>query len=76
MQREKLIRMANQIADFFAPQGDERAVGEIANHLTRFWPPRMRAELQAYVADGGAELRPLGLEAVRRLDPPTRGTVG
>ncbi|MGD0192591.1 MAG: formate dehydrogenase subunit delta [Rhizomicrobium sp.] len=42
---DKLIYMANQIAGFFAAQGEARAVPAIADHIVKFWSPDMRARL-------------------------------
>lgn len=64
---DNLIRMANQIAKFFAVQGEERAVPGIANHLQKFWDPRMRAMIRAHVEKGGAGLDPLALKAVGKI---------
>ena len=44
---EKLIYMANQIAIFFAAQGEERAVVATADHIQKFWEPHMRREFVA-----------------------------
>jgi formate dehydrogenase subunit delta len=65
---EKLAMMANQIARNLAVQGEEQAIAETANHIRRFWDPRMRAGIVAYLAGGGA-LEPIAEAAVRRLDP-------
>jgi formate dehydrogenase subunit delta len=68
MQRdEKLVMMANQIAKNVAIQGEERAVPIIADHIARFWDPRMRAAIAAHLAAGGAGLDPLARAAVERL---------
>ena len=68
MQRDdKLVMMANQIARNLAVEGEARAVPAIADHLARFWDPRMRAAIVARVADGGAGLDPLARAAVERL---------
>jgi formate dehydrogenase subunit delta len=67
MQIEKLVMMANQIAAFFAAQGDERAIPQIANHLEKFWDPRMRAQVVAHLDSGGAGLHPLARAAVQNL---------
>ena len=67
MRTEKLIMMANQIAAFFAAQGEARAIPQIANHIEKFWDPRMRREITAHVASSGAGLDPLALAAVRSL---------
>jgi formate dehydrogenase subunit delta len=50
MKSEKLVRMANQIATFFAHEGAEKAPLSVADHLQKFWEPRMRAQLLAAVA--------------------------
>jgi formate dehydrogenase subunit delta len=39
---EKLVYMANQIRKFFASQGEGAAVRGTAEHLKKFWDPRMR----------------------------------
>lgn len=54
MTDEKLIKMANQIAGFFASQPRENAAQKVAAHLTDFWAPPMRAQFKAAV-DRGAE---------------------
>ena len=41
---ETLVRMANQIADFFKIQPANEAVAGTADHIRRFWDPRMRTE--------------------------------
>ncbi|MGE5510255.1 MAG: formate dehydrogenase subunit delta [Bacteroidota bacterium] len=67
MQPEKLVMMANQIARFFAAQGEERAVPQIADHIEKFWDPRMRKGIIEHVAHGGAGLDALAVAAIKRL---------
>jgi formate dehydrogenase subunit delta len=67
MQPDKLVMMANQIAKFFATQGDERALPQIADHIEKFWDPRMRREILAHIARGGAGLDPLARSALELL---------
>ncbi len=69
-QHDKLIMMANQIAKFFESQSGDDAVSQIANHIEDFWDPRMRRQILAHVADGGAGLSPLALAAIRTLKAP------
>ncbi|MFI5410343.1 formate dehydrogenase subunit delta [Kaistia sp. UC242_56] len=64
---EKLVHMANQIGKFFASQGAEQAPAAIADHLRKFWDPRMRAGILAHLDSGGADLDPLVRQAVERL---------
>lgn len=67
---QKLARMANQIADFFASQPGTTQAADVAAHLKAFWEPRMLQALYAHVDAGGAGLSPLVLEAVGRLRQP------
>jgi formate dehydrogenase subunit delta len=69
MKTEKLVMMANQIAAFFAAQGEERAVPQIAKHIENFWDPRMRRKISAHVAAGGAGLNLLTRAALATLKP-------
>lgn len=62
-----LVRMANDIARQFGHLDHDKAVADIADHLTAFWAPRMRQELATYVAQGGAGLDPLAIDAVAAL---------
>ena len=68
---EKLVMMANQIARNLAVQGEDGGVAATADHIARFWDPRMRAAIIAYVAGGGA-LDPIADAAVRRLEGGSR----
>ena len=46
MDLHRLVRMANQIGDFFETEADHAAaLGDIAGHIRRFWDPRMRREI-------------------------------
>lgn len=74
-----LVQLANRIGEFFAafPEREE-ALDGIAQHLAKFWEPRMRRALYAHL-DGAAQgegLAPLVREAVLtrrgRLDPALR----
>jgi formate dehydrogenase subunit delta len=69
MQPDKLVMMANQIARFFAAQGEARAVPQIADHIEKFWDPRMRREIVEHVRRGGAGLEPLAKVALAGLAP-------
>ncbi len=68
MNIQRLVRMANDIGNFFKSEPDHAvAVEGVASHLKRFWDPRMRKEIVAYVDGGGAELMELVREAVLKL---------
>jgi formate dehydrogenase subunit delta len=64
---ENLIVMANQIGTFFETMPDRsQALADLAEHLKRFWEPRMRRSLLEYVdKQGGTNLKGIVLEAVR-----------
>ena len=66
MSLDKLVYMANQIGKFFVSQGTDEAVPAIADHLRKFWDPRMRAAVVAHLEAGGAG-RLSVREAVDRL---------
>jgi formate dehydrogenase subunit delta len=73
----KLIRMANQIATFFASQPEAERVDGVAAHINKFWEPRMRRRFHELV-DGGAEgFLPLVIAAatkIRRPEPVAAAT--
>ena len=69
MELGKLVRMANQIGEFFAAEPDAQAAQlGIAEHLRKFWAPSMRRELlDALDRPGEAEvLAPLVRDALQR----------
>jgi len=68
--RAKLVHMANQIADNFRIQPEALAVAAIAEHITRYWTPRMRREILAHLDQGGVGLEPLVLLALRGMRAP------
>ena len=65
---ERLVRMANQIADNFSFHDD--AVERTADHLKRFWAPSMRGRLADFEAAGGEGLNEAARAALRRLAAP------
>ena len=65
MDIQHLVRMANNIGDFFEAMPDrQEALEGIAGHIKRFWEPRMRKEMIAYVNIGGQGLHDLVREAI------------
>ena len=67
MSPEKLTYMANQIGKFFVGQGEDKAVPLIADHLVKFWDPRMRKAIVAHLAAGGSGLDPAVRKAIASL---------
>ena len=68
MQVERLIYMANQIGSYFVSQRGKDADRRIADHLKRFWDPRMRNAIVAHVRQGGSGLDPAVKQAVLLLE--------
>jgi formate dehydrogenase subunit delta len=66
-QSEKLVKMANQIGQFFASQKHIDSVAATAEHLSKFWDPRMRKAICEHVSHGGEGLDPVTLDAVKTL---------
>jgi formate dehydrogenase subunit delta len=61
--QSRLAYMANQIARNFAALGEEEAVAATADHIVKYWDPRMKA---AVLADR-AGLEAIAAAAVARL---------
>ena len=80
MNIDNLVTMANQIGTFFASYPDrEEGRIEIANHLQRFWEPRMRRRLFSHIDEAHGEgLNPIVVEALlehrrQHMSPPPPG---
>ena len=76
---DKLVMMANQIAQFFKVYPHDQAVAGIAHHIEAFWTPKMRATFnEGMAAEKG--LDPLVLEAlspeVAAKDPIEKAAAG
>ena len=71
---DRLVTMANQIGRFFSPQREGDAVAAIADHLQKFWDPRMRTAIIAHLERGGEGLEEPVRQAVHRLKEKTLTT--
>ena len=67
---EKLVYMANQIADFFKAMPHDEAVAGVAKHINDFWDPRMRRQFFEIVEAGGPGLSALVVDAVPKIRRP------
>ena len=65
MSPDKLAYMANQIGRFFARQPHDKAVAAIADHIEKFWDPRMRSEILAHLQ--AVQLDPAARQAIEQL---------
>ena len=74
---DTLRRMANDIARNLEVMGRDKAVLATADHIDKFWDPRMK---RAIFADDGTDLSPIAREAIEHLaggahpDSQTRAT--
>ena len=64
---DKLVMMANQIVRNLAVHGDDKAVMLAADHMRKFWEPRMRAHIRAHYEAGAAGLTPLAKRSIEAL---------
>jgi formate dehydrogenase subunit delta len=72
MDIDKLVKMANQIAanSDYGPDKDKVAA-VVADHLTRFWTPAMRAAVIDGRRKNLIELSPVAARAVEKLVMPS-----
>jgi formate dehydrogenase subunit delta len=68
--RDKIIRMANQIATFFHSKPREEGIAGTAEHINKFWEPRMRRHLFEIIDAGGEGLDELVLAASATIRRP------
>lgn len=64
MEIARLRYMIDQIARNLEARGHEAAVRAVADHIAKFWDPRMK---EAIFADDRAHLTPISAEAVDLL---------
>lgn len=76
MSAEPLVKMANDIGDYFATEPDHAAaIASVAMHIRSYWEPRMRKQIFAHLDAGGAGLSGLARAAIQRLVDKERATV-
>jgi formate dehydrogenase subunit delta len=66
MKSEYLVKMANEIAAFYDGT-DPNAVGMVAEHIKKYWEPRMIAAFVAHLQAGGAGLTPTTRAVAEKL---------
>lgn len=68
MDIERLVKMANDISNFFAAESDRvLAVQGVVDHLHKFWEPRMRQAILTHYKTGGTGLSELATSAIKCL---------
>ncbi len=66
---DKLVKMAEQIAANMNYTEDQDVVAaKVADHLGRFWDPRMKAAIKAHAEAHGEDLSPPLRAAVGQLN--------
>ena len=68
MNNDNLIRMVNRIGSFFEAMPDrDEANRDLAQHVRRFWEPRMRTQLFAHIdTHQGEGVDALVIDALQR----------
>ena len=64
MDSHHLVTMVNEIAAFFAGEDPGKAAENVANHLRRYWDPRMRRQITEHISTGGEGLSPVAKAGV------------
>ncbi|MDI6025484.1 formate dehydrogenase subunit delta [Corticibacterium sp. UT-5YL-CI-8] len=70
MSHSKITRMANQIAIFFHSKPREEGIAGVADHINKFWEPRMRRQLFEFIDAGGSDLDELVMAAAPGIHRP------
>lgn len=72
MSPDKMRYQANQIATFFASQPEDEQIDGVADHINKFWDPRMRAKLFE-IADQSTEgFKPMLVAALAKINRPEK----
>jgi formate dehydrogenase subunit delta len=64
-----LVAMVNEIAAFFAGEDPPKAAENVANHLRRYWDPRMRKQILEHASNGGEGLSEVARSGVALIAP-------
>ena len=64
---DRLVRMANQIGDFYAFMPEREGTAGTASHLRLYWTPKMIREIIAFADEGHSGLNAIASRAVESL---------
>ena len=67
---DKIVRMANQIGTFFKSKPHDEGVEGVAEHINKFWDPRMRRQFFELADRGDAGYLPIVLDSVALIRRP------
>ena len=66
----RIVRMANQIGTFFLTKPHDMGVAGVAEHINKFWEPRMRGHFFEVFDAGGHDMLPIVKEAAVTIRRP------
>lgn len=67
VEQNDLVRMINQIADFFDAYPEAEAVAGVTDHVRKFWDPSMQRQLIAARESLGDQLHPIARRVLAGL---------
>ena len=67
----RIVRMANQIGIFYQSKPHDEGVAGVAEHINKFWEPRMRQHFFEVFDTGGEGMLPIVVEAAPRIRRPS-----
>jgi formate dehydrogenase subunit delta len=70
MSPDKLIYQANQIARFFHSKPHAEGVTGVAEHINKFWEPRIRRQFFDLIKAGDTRFDPMVVEAAPKVRQP------
>ena len=70
METRDMVRMANQIGEFFKSYTEKEALEGISDHINKFWEPRMRRMLFAHFDSGATGLSDIVTKAMVSVKRP------
>ena len=67
--RDKIVRMANDIAQFYKSDPDrDHAVAGMVSHISRFWARRMREKLVQHAKEADSGLSDFSVAAALKIE--------
>jgi formate dehydrogenase subunit delta len=67
MDSHLLVAMVNEIAAFFEGEEPGKSAENVANHLRRYWDPRMRKQITEHLKNNGEGLSPVARAGVELI---------
>ena len=64
---DRLVRMANQIGEFYASMPEHEGTEGVASHLRLYWTPKMIREIIAFADEGHPGLNAVAARAIDSL---------